>query len=143
MLNKQNENSGEGEISPINKNKCQVADLLPNLCDEDRVNAETPQALAWAEVCMEAGIGTVWNMPEYGVALQVASKECLRLLTVVNHSYCLWSSAMIAATLESLGLYLIMDENTVLADYEEGVTPVTGLPARKDSGDGEPGVEVV
>ena len=126
-----------------NKNECQVTSLLPVLCDEDRVNAETPQALAWAEGCMEAGIGAVWNMPDYGVALQVASKECLRLLTVVNHPYCLWSSAMIAATLGSLGLNLIIDESTVLADYDEGVTPVTGQRPRKGSEEGVPGVEVV
>ena len=143
MSDKQNENSGEGEISPINKNECQVTSLLPVLSEEDRMNAESSDAVAWGERCMETGLGAVWNMAEYGIALQVASKESLRLLTVVNHPYCLWSSAMVAATLRHLGLNLIVDGSTVLADYDDGVPPVTGLPPRGGSGGGEPGVEVV
>jgi hypothetical protein len=66
----------------------------------------------------------------------------MRLLTVVDHDYCLFMVASVAATLEHLGLRLDLSQ-AIVAPYVEGnnVTgPATG--SRPAEGDGV-GVEVV
>ena len=63
-----------------------------------------------------------------GVALQAISGDSLRLLTVVDHPYCLKMAAMVAVTLDHVGMRLVVDEYSILAEYSDNVVPVTGDP---------------
>ena len=39
-------------------------------------------------------------------------------------------AAMLAVTLDNVGMRLVIDENTILAEYSDEVVPVTGDPRR-------------
>ena len=97
---------------------------------------------AWAYSNLSAGVGYVWTHADQGVSLQVTSDDTMRLLTVIDHPYCLFMVAMMTATLENLGLKMDLSQ-TIVAPYVEG-NNVTGSPSadRPAAGDGD-GVEVV
>ena len=59
--------------------------------------------------------------------LQVTSDDTMRLLTVIDHPYCLFMVAMMAATLEHLGLKMDLSQ-AIVAPYVEG-NNVTGSPS--------------
>jgi hypothetical protein len=132
-----------GQVEECN-DECKVVGMMPVLETEEYEQASSEQATEWGEACFTKGIGAVWNVPEYGIALQVADERRLRLLTVVNHSHCLWTVAMVKATMSCMGLELVIDGSTVLAEYREGVLPVTGMVTQdEDEDEGVPGMEVV
>ena len=97
---------------------------------------------AWAYSNLSAGVGYVWTHADQGVSLQVTSDDTMRLLTVIDHPYCLFMVAMMTATLENLGLKMDLSQ-AIVAPYVEG-NNVTGSPSadRPAQGDGD-GVEVV
>ena len=39
-------------------------------------------------------------------------------------------AALLVATLDNVGMRLVIDENTILAEYSDEVAPVTGDPRR-------------
>ena len=82
-------------------------------------------------------------MPDIGISLQVTSDDTMRLLTVVDHDYCLFMVASVAATLEHLGLKLDLSQ-AIVAPYVQGnnVTGPTADDRRPTEGDGA-GVEVI
>ena len=102
-----------------------------------------PTQKAWAYGHLSAGIGYVWTMPDIGISLQVTSDDTMRLLTVVDHDYCLFMVASVAATLEHLGLKLDLSQ-AIVAPYVQGnnVTGPTTDDRRPTEGDGA-GVEVI
>ena len=119
-----------------------LADRLPELDEEEvrRTQEATPKA--WAYANLSVGIGYVWTHADLGLSLQVTSDDTMRLLTVVDHPYCLYMVASMAATLEHLGLRMDLSQ-AIVAPYVEG-NNVTGAPTadRSAERDGD-GVEVV
>ena len=120
-----------------------VADRLPELDEEQMRWTQGPTQKAWAYGHLSAGIGYVWTMPDIGISLQVTSDDTMRLLTVVDHDYCLFMVANVAATLEHLGLKLDLSQ-AIVAPYVQGnnVTGPTTDDRRPTEGDGA-GVEVI
>ena len=120
-----------------------VADRLPELDEEQMGWTQGPTQKAWAYAHLSAGIGYVWTMPDIGISLQVTSDDTMRLLTVVDHDYCLFMVASVAATLEHLGLKLDLSQ-AIVAPYVQGnnVTGPTTADRRPTEEDGA-GVEVV
>ena len=118
-----------------------LADRLPELDEEQRGWTQGPTQKAWAYGHLSAGIGYVWTMPDIGISLQVTSDDTMRLLTVIDHPYCLYMVASMAATLEHLGLKMDLSQ-AIVAPYVEG-NNVTGAPTddRPVDGDGD-GMEV-
>ncbi len=118
-----------------------LADRLPELDEEEirRTQEATPKA--WAYTNLSVGIGYVWTHADLGVSLQVTSDDTMRLLTVIDHPYCLYMVASMAATLEHLGLKMDLSQ-AIVAPYVEG-NNVTGAPTddRPVDGDGD-GMEV-
>ena len=119
-----------------------LADRLPELDEEQMMRTQEATSRAWAYSNLSAGIGYVWTHADLGVSLQVTSDDTMRLLTVIDHPYCLFMVASMAATLEHLGLKMDLSQ-TVVAPYVEG-NNVTGSPTadRPAEVDGD-GVEVV
>ena len=119
-----------------------LADRLPELDEEQMRRTQEATPRAWAYSNLSAGIGYVWTHADLGVSLQVTSDDTMRLLTVVDHPYCLFMVAMMTATLENLGLKMDLSQ-AIVAPYVEG-NNVTGSPSaeRRAQGDGD-GVEVV
>ncbi len=120
-----------------------LADRLPELDEEQMGWTQGATQKAWAYGNLSAGIGYVWTMPDIGISLQVTSDDTMRLLTVVDHDYCLFMVASVAATLEHLGLKLDLSQ-AIVAPYVQGnnVTGPTTDDRRPTEGDGA-GVEVI
>ena len=108
--------------------KEQGAILLPELTEQDFEAALHQDGVSWAKATRELGLGLVWNEPIMGMAFQAISDDSLRLLTVVDHPYCLRMAAMVASTLDHVGMRLVVDEHSILAEYSDNVVPVTGDP---------------
>ena len=119
-----------------------IADRLPELDEEQMMRTQEATSRAWAYSNLSVGLGYVWTHADQGVSLQVTSDDTMRLLTVIDHPYCLFMVAMMTATLENLGLKMDLSQ-TIVAPYVEG-NNVTGSPSadRPAKGDGD-GVEVV
>ena len=119
-----------------------LADRLPELDEEEMRRTQEATPRAWAYRNLSAGIGYVWTHADLGVSLQVTSDDTMRLLTVIDHPYCLYIVASMAATLEHLGLRMDLSQ-AIVAPYVEG-NNVTGVPTddRPAEGCGD-GVEVV
>ena len=104
--------------------------LLPRLTEQDIEFATDEHSASWANSAKNLGLGLVWNDSQNGLALQAISGDALRLLTVVDHPVCLRMAAMLSVTLDNVGMRLVIDENTILAEYSDEVVPVTGDPRR-------------
>ena len=119
-----------------------LADRLPELDEEQMRRTQEATPRAWAYSNLSAGIGYVWTHADLGVSLQVTSDDTMRLLTVIDHPYCRFMVASMAATLEHLGLNMDLSQ-AIVAPYVEGnnVTgsPSSGRPAQGDDN----GLEVV
>ena len=119
-----------------------LADRLPELDEEQMMRTQEATSRAWAYSNLSAGLGYVWTHADQGVSLQVTSDDTMRLLTVIDHPYCLFMVAMMTATLENLGLKMDLSQ-AIVAPYVEGnnVTgsPSSGRPAQGDDN----GLEVV
>ena len=102
--------------------------LLPELTEQDFEVALHQDGVSWAKATRDLGLGLVWNEPIMGMAFQAISDDSLRLLTVVDHPYCLRMAAMVAITLDHVGMRLVVDEYSILAEYSDNVVPVTGDP---------------
>ena len=119
-----------------------LADRLPELDEEDIRRTQEATSRAWAYSNLSAGVGYVWTHADQGVSLQVTSDDTMRLLTVIDHPYCLFMAAMMAATLEHLGLKMDLSQ-AILAPYVER-NNVTGSPnADRSEEDDSDGMEVV
>ena len=119
-----------------------LADRLPELDEEQMMRAQEATSRAWAYSNLSVGVGYVWTHADQGVSLQVTSDDTMRLLTVIDHPYCLFMAAMMAATLEHLGLKMDLSQ-AILAPYVER-NNVTGSPnADRPEEDDNDGMEVV
>ena len=119
-----------------------LADRLPELDEEQMMRTQEATSRAWAYSNLSAGVGYVWTHADQGVSLQVTSDDTMRLLTVIDHPYCLFMVAMMTATLENLGLKMDLSQ-AIVAPYVEGNNVTGSLSAdRPAQGDGD-GVEVV
>tara|TARA_Y100001970_G_C14107167_1_gene788811 strand:+ start:351 stop:779 length:429 start_codon:yes stop_codon:yes gene_type:complete len=120
-----------------------LADRLPELDEEHMLWAQGTPQRAWAYGKLSAGAGYVWTMPDYGLALQVASEDTMRLLTVTDHEWSISTVAYIMATLDCLGLKMDLSQ-AIVAPYVEDVDNATGPEADAPvTEDGTSGVEVV
>ena len=119
-----------------------LADRLPELDEEQMRRTQEATSRAWAYSNLSVGVGYVWTHADQGVSLQVTSGDTMRLLTVIDHPYCLFMVAMMAATLENLGLKMDLSQ-AIVAPYVEG-NNVTGSPnADRPAVDDGNGLEVV
>jgi len=105
--------------------KIRLIERLPVLTDEQRSWAEKPDQKSWALGCLRYGAGYVWNMPDQGLSMQIYNEGTFRLLTVVEHDYCLLMASLVKATLDSVGLTLDMSQVVIRAyvpndDNQEG-----------------------
>ena len=97
-----------------------LADRLPELDEEQRLWAEGTTQKSWAYSYLSAGVGYVWTMQDYGLALQVTSEDTMRLLTVVDHEWSILTVAYIMATLDCLGLKMDLSQAIVAPYVEDG-----------------------
>ena len=104
-----------------------LAEILPVLDEEQMRRTREAMPKAWAYRYMSAGIGYVWTHEDLGVSLQIISDKTMRLLTVIDHPYCLLMAASMVATLEHLGLRMDLSQ-AILAPYL-GRNEVTDSPA--------------
>lgn len=101
--------------------KARMIERLPVLSDDQRDWAEKPDQKSWAFHCLENGVGYVWNMPDQGLSMQIYDQETFRLLTVVEHEYCILMASFVKATLESVGMTLDMSQVVMRAHVQEAV----------------------
>ena len=90
--------------------KNHLIERLPVLTGEQIDWAEKPDQKAWALQCLRYGPGYVWIMPDHGLSMQIYDEETFRLLTIVEHEYCILMASFVKATLESLGMTLDMSQ---------------------------------
>jgi len=86
------------------KERASLGDRLPVLSEEERSWTKGSTQKDWVYSHLSCGIGYVWTMPDQGMSLQVISDDTIRLLTVVDHEWCLFLVACIMAALDNLGL---------------------------------------
>jgi len=79
---------------------------LPELTKEQIAWAENPKQQSWATETLSLGTGYCWLMPDHGLSMQVYDNKTFRLLTVVDHDYCIMMVSYVKATLESVGITL-------------------------------------
>ena len=120
-----------------------LADRLPKLDEDQMLWAQGTTQRSWAYGKLSAGVGYVWTMPDYGLALQVVSEDTMRLLTVTDHEWSISTVAYIMATLDCLGLKMDLSQ-AIVAPYVENESNATG-PGDDAlvTEDGTSGVEVV
>ena len=132
----------EDEARQATEESIILADRLPVLDEEQMRRTQEATPKAWAYRYMSAGIGYVWTHEDLGVSLQIISDDTMRLLTVIDHPYCLLMAASMVATLEHLGLRMDLSQ-AILAPYL-GRNEVTDSPAIDRFGEiGSCGLEVV
>ena len=120
-----------------------LADRLPELDEEQMCWTQGATQKAWAYANLSAGIGYVWTMPDHGLSLQVTSEDTMRLLTVVDHEWPIFTVACIMATLDCLGLKMDLSQ-AIVSPYVEGGSNVTGPRTDAPVMEGDTsGVEVV
>ena len=117
----------EDEARQATEESIILADRLPVLDEEQLRRTQEATPKAWAYRYMSAGIGYVWTHEDLGVSLQIISDDTMRLLTVIDHPYCLLMAASMVATLEHLGLRMDLSQ-AILAPYL-GRNEVTDSPA--------------
>ena len=88
------------------KESTSLGDRLPVLSEEERSWTKGSTQKDWVYSHLSCGIGYVWTMPDQGMSLQVISDDTIRLLTVVDHEWCLFMVACVMAALDNLGLKL-------------------------------------
>ena len=88
------------------KERASLGDRLPVLSEEERSWTKGSTQKDWVYSHLSCGIGYVWTMPDQGMSLQVISDDTIRLLTVVDHEWCLFMVACVMAALDNLGLKL-------------------------------------
>ena len=120
-----------------------LADRLPELDEEQRLWAEGTTQKSWAYSYLSAGVGHVWTMQDYGLALQVTSEDTMRLLTVVDHEWSILTVAYIMATLDCLGLKMDLSQAIVAPYVEDGGDAAVHQVDAPIKEDGTSGVEVV
>ena len=89
-----------------NNDERELIQRLPELTKEEIAWAEKPEQKTWAIETLGLGAGYCWNMPDQGLSLQVYDGKTFRLLTVVDHDYCIMMVSYVRATLESVGITL-------------------------------------
>ena len=88
------------------KESTSLGDRLPVLSEEERNWTKGSTQKDWVYSQLSCGIGYVWPLPDQGMSLQVISDDTIRLLTVVDHEWCLFMVACVMAALDNLGLKL-------------------------------------
>ena len=119
-----------------------LADRLPVLDEEQMRRTQEATPKAWAYRYMSAGIGYVWTHEDLGVSLQIISDDTMRLLTVIDHPYCLLMAASMLATLEHLGLRMDLSQ-AILAPYVSGNEVTDSQPIDRPEEMESCGLEVV
>ena len=89
-----------------NNDERELMQRLPELTKEEISWAEKPEQKTWEIETLGLGAGYCWNMPDHGLSLQIYDSDTIRLLTVVDHDYCIKMVSYIRATLDSVGIAL-------------------------------------
>ena len=96
-----------------------VADMLPELPDEAIQDASQDDSVEWAQGMLEYyPPGTIHEMSDYGITLQIISEDTARCISVYDHGYCMFMLHMVITTFKQAGLTLEVDPHTVLRPYE-------------------------
>ena len=108
-----------------------IADRLPELPAEAIEDASQEDSVEWAQGMLQHySPGSIHEMPDYGITLQIISEDIARCISIYDHGYCMFMLQMVITTFQRAGLTLEVDPHTVLRPYEapeeqesEHVTP--------------------
>ena len=96
-----------------------IADRLPELEEDAIQEAAQEHHVEWAGGMLNHyDVGELHEMPDYGITLQILSKDTARCISVYDHGYPLRMLRMLMATFEHAGLTLEVDPHTVLRPFE-------------------------
>ena len=124
-------------------NEATVSARLPELNKEDKEFATTREKLEWVEEWMSWYVpGQLQTMEDGGIILQKVDASTVRCVSVVDHSFCYLTLALVSTSFERRGVSLEVDPYTIVTPY---IPPEDREPHRYDEDDGgdDPGVEVV
>ena len=94
--------------------------MLPELPDEAIQDASQDDSVEWAQGMLEYyPPGTIHEMSDYGITLQIISEDTARCISVYDHGYCMFMLHMVITTFKQAGLTLEVDPHTVLRPYED------------------------
>mgnify|MGYP003324851647 CR=1 FL=1 len=96
-----------------------IADRLPELPAEAIEDASQEDSVEWAQGMLQHySPGSIHEMPDYGITLQIISEDTARCISVYDHGYCMFMLQMVITTFNQAGLTLEVDPHTVLRPYE-------------------------
>ena len=96
-----------------------IVDMLPELPDEVVEDASQEDSVEWAQGMLQHySPGSIHEMPDYGITLQIISEDTARCISIYDHGYCMFMLQMVITTFQSAGLTLEVDPHTVLRPYE-------------------------
>ena len=96
-----------------------IVDMLPELPDEVIEDASQEDSVEWAQGMLQHySPGSIHEMPDYGITLQIISEDTARCISIFDHGYCLFMLQMVITTFQRAGLTLEVDPHTVLRPYE-------------------------
>ena len=96
-----------------------IVDRLPELSDEAIEDASQEDSVEWAQGMLQHySPGSIHEMPDYGITLQIISEDTARCISIYDHGYCMFMLQMVIPTFQSAGLTLEVDPHTVLRPYE-------------------------
>ena len=96
-----------------------IADRLPELSNEAIEDASQEDSVEWAQGMLEHySPGSIHEMPDYGITLQIISEDTARCISIFDHGYCLFMLHLVITTFKQAGLTLEVDPHTVLRPYE-------------------------
>jgi len=122
-----------------------LADRLPELDDDALRYAASEKQMGWVFANTGHGLGYVWTLPEYGLSLQIVRDPDtmlmgMRLLTMIDHDWCLLTVANMKATLEAMGRKMDLS-GAVIVPYVPGEN-VTAKQNHMNMNGKEDGMEV-
>jgi len=96
-----------------------IADRLPELSNEAIQDASQGDSVEWAQGMLQHySPGSIHEMPDYGITLQIISEDTARCISIYDHGHCLFMLRLMIQTFEHAGLTLELDPHTVLRPYE-------------------------
>ena len=82
-------------------------------------DASQEDSVEWAQGMLQHySPGSIHEMPDYGITLQIISEDTARCISIYDHGYCMFMLQMVITTFQRAGLTLEVDPHTVLRPYE-------------------------
>ncbi len=118
----------------MNEGRRSVREGLPELSEEEIVDAESEDNLQWANDFVTYNtIGYYHFIGDFGVGMQVVSRTAVRCVSVWDDAFCYHKLAMLERTFERAGYEIQIDPYAVIRPHVPADAPKYAKAGKADS----------